>query len=134
MPFYKRADNELQSGPSVMGPGFALSEETHAEHTYPVQGWYWFENLDAALVGMAAPVDSVPKRKALQALILTNKDELVDQILASMPGVEGKMARAEWEQSGVVERNRPLVLQMGAALGLSSDELDALFALAHSLP
>ena len=48
MPFYKKEDDQLLSGNSVHGPGFTLLEQEHEVHTYPVDGWYWFANLDAA--------------------------------------------------------------------------------------
>lgn len=93
----------------------------------------WLDTLDKALVGMSVPTNSVTKRQALQALILGGYDEQVNAVLAAMPGVSGKMARAEWEQSNVIERHRPLVIQMGTELGLTSDQLDALFNLAATL-
>jgi hypothetical protein len=75
----------------------------------------------------------VTMRQATQALILAGLDDEVEALLAAMPGVEGKMARAEWAKSQVVERNRPLVNQMGAALGLTSEQIDQLFVTAASL-
>jgi hypothetical protein len=76
---------------------------------------------------------SVTKRQALQALILAGRDADVDSMLEAMPGVEGKLARAEWRESNSVERNRPLVQQLGAQLGLDAAALDALFTQAAQL-
>lgn len=85
----------------------------------------------------AAAAARVPKfvtmRQASQALIYAGLDDDVEGMLAAMPGQAGKLARAEWVKSQVVERDRPLVLQMGAALGLDSAALDALFIHAASL-
>lgn len=54
MPFYKRENDELLVAPNfVIGPGFELRAETHADHTYPVEGWYWFDHLDAAMTAFA---------------------------------------------------------------------------------
>lgn len=75
----------------------------------------------------------VTMRQATQALILAGLDDDVEALLAAMPGTEGKLARAEWAKSQVVERNRPLVVQMGAALGLSDADVDQLFITAAGL-
>ena len=49
MPFYKRENDELLVAPNfVRGPGFELRAESHADHIYPVGGWYWFDTLDDA--------------------------------------------------------------------------------------
>lgn len=92
---------------------------------------------DLYVDGVLTPVTPVPQsvtmRQARQALILAGKDEQVDAALAAISGQAGKLARAEWEKSQTVERNRPLVLQMGAALGMTAADLDALFILAGKL-
>lgn len=75
----------------------------------------------------------VTMRQATQALILAGLDDDVETMLGQMPGVEGKLARAEWGKSQVVERNRPLVLQLGAALGLDEAAIDQLFITAATL-
>lgn len=85
---------------------------------------------DAALVVVPR---EVTMRQARQALILAGLDEAVEAALAAMPGTPGKLARAEWEHSQTVQRNRPLVLQMGTALGLTSAQLDQLFITASQL-
>ncbi len=54
MPFYKKQDNELLTAPNfVTGPGFELDAETHDQHTYPVDGWYWFNTLDEAMIALS---------------------------------------------------------------------------------
>lgn len=85
---------------------------------------------DAALVVVPR---EVTMRQARQALILAGLDEAVEAALAAMPGTPGKLARAEWERSQTVQRTRPLVLQMGTALGLTSAQLDQLFIAASQL-
>lgn len=76
---------------------------------------------------------SVSARQAEKALILAELDDDVDALLAAMPGVNGKLARAERNRAQTVERNNPLVLQMATELGLSSEEVDQLFILAATL-
>lgn len=72
-------------------------------------------------------------RQARQALILAGLDESVESAVDAIPGVAGKLARAEWDKSQTVQRNRPLVNQLGAALGLTPQQIDALFITAATL-
>lgn len=132
--FYKRADQELFCADTgVYAPGYILLAEEHASYTYPVDGWYWFDTLDEAMSALRAAPQSVTKRQARQALILMGKDEFVVAALDAIPGIPGKMARAEWQDSNVIERHRPLVAQMGNALGMSPAQIDELFILAATL-
>lgn len=75
----------------------------------------------------------VTMRQARQALILAGLDESVESAVDAIPGVAGKLARAEWDKSQTVQRNRPLVNQLGAALGLTPQQIDALFITAATL-
>ena len=85
---------------------------------------------DAAIVVVP---QEVTMRQARQALILAGKLDTINQALQGMQGTPGELARAEWEYSITVQRNRPLVLSLGAALGMSSADLDALFVQAATL-
>jgi hypothetical protein len=55
MPFYKReSDAIISGGNKLSGPdGLELSAETKDQFTYPQQGWYWFDSMDAALTYFA---------------------------------------------------------------------------------
>ena len=75
----------------------------------------------------------VTMRQARQALILAELDEAVEAAINAIPGVAGKLARAEWDKSQTVQRARPLVNQLGAALGLTPQQIDALFITAATL-
>ena len=42
--FYKLDGEILLYGPHfVLNANYELRKETHTEHTYPVDGWYWFD-------------------------------------------------------------------------------------------
>ena len=99
------------------GGALVFSAERKAQH-------------DAALVVIPA---EVTMRQARQALILAELDEAVEAAINAIPGVAGKLARAEWDKSQTVQRNRPLVNQLGAALGLTPQQIDALFITAATL-
>lgn len=90
--------------------------------------------MDQHTQAMQPPVpQEVTMRQARQALILAGKLDTINQALQGMRGTPGELARAEWEYSITVQRNRPLVLSLGAALGMSSADLDALFVQAATL-
>lgn len=82
-------------------------------------------------------VDPVPEvvtmRQARLALLGVGMLAQVNAAVASMPGAEGDAARIEWEFSSTVERHRPLVLSLIAALGLTDAQLDDLFRQAAAL-
>lgn len=47
--FYSFQD-ELYYGPNfVEGPNFSLYRDSHQSHTYPVNGWWWFDSRAEAL-------------------------------------------------------------------------------------
>lgn len=82
-------------------------------------------------------VDPVPEvvtmRQARLALLGAGLLPLVNNAVANMPGAEGDAARIEWEYSNTVGRHHPLVMSLGAALGLTDAQLDDLFRQAVKL-
>jgi len=50
MSFYKYEDNKyLLEGPNfVISADYELRAETKDQHTYPIDGWYWFDTLEEA--------------------------------------------------------------------------------------
>ena len=84
--------------------------------------------------GAPAPIiREVTMRQARLALLQKGLLGTVNQAIASMPGVAGDAARIEWEFSGTVQRDRPLMTALASTLGLSASELDNLFKLAATL-
>jgi hypothetical protein len=48
--FYKEENGGLIYGPNfVLNKNYELRKETHDQHTYPVDGWYWFDSEEEAL-------------------------------------------------------------------------------------
>ena len=78
-------------------------------------------------------ISSVTMRQARLALLAAGKLGQVAAAIASLPSPAKEQAQIEWEYSITVERNRPFVLQLGAALGLDDAALDALFTAAAQL-
>lgn len=47
--FYKNDDGVLLFGPNfVENKAYRLERSKHTDYVYPVDGWYWFDDEDAA--------------------------------------------------------------------------------------
>lgn len=75
--------------------------------------------------------NTVSMRQARLALLAAGLLQTVTDAVAAIPGATGDAARIEWEYAQVVERGSPLVETLSSALGLTDDQLDALFAAAE---
>ena len=83
-----------------------------------------------------APVvpQTVTRRQARQALLLADLLDNVPAAIDQIPDLTARrMAQIEWEDSLEFVRSRPLVIQIGAALGLDAAALDQLFVTAAGL-
>lgn len=84
------------------------------------------------------PVDAgVPRvvtmRQARLALLGAGLLQQVDLAIDALPEPQRSAARIEWDYSSEVHRDRAFVQQLGHALGLSDEQLDALFIQAAAL-
>lgn len=106
----------------------------------------WIEATDAAQIGGAydgtfhpapPPVPVVPQtitpRQARLALLGAGLLSSVDAAIDSLPEPQKSAARIEWEYAVTVERNSPLVTNLGGALGLTAAQIDDLFIQAVEL-
>lgn len=137
MPFYKRENDELLVAPNfVHAPGYSLTTENKDEHTYPVDGWYWFDNLDAALAAFAPQpeIAGVSPRQIRQAMnrVPYGGGTLRDVVEAAV-SAGGQDLKDWWLYSTMFERSNPQVSAMAAALDVPETALDDLWALAASL-
>ena len=53
-------------------------------------------------------------------------------LYSALPALN-ELAQIEWDDSQVFERNRPILIMLATALGLSSEQLDDLFITAAGL-
>lgn len=98
---------------------------------------------DAELVAMTAERDEwkakVPPNAADPGIVTMRQARLALHNAGILPSVETYMASApaavqiEWEYADIVRRNADLVSSIGGALGLSSQQIDDLFAAAKTL-
>lgn len=92
--------------------------------------------IEARAAEAAKPVvpQSVTRRQARQALLLGGKLDKVQPAIDSIPDpVQRGMAQIEWDDSQSFQRDRPLLIQIGTALGLNAAGLDDLFIKASKL-
>lgn len=77
--------------------------------------------------------DQVGMAQARLALFAAGLLDKVDAAINAMPEPYKSHARIEWEYRPTIHRHNGLVDQLGRALGISSDDLDALFVTAAQL-
>ena len=102
----------------------------------PVQVW---EVVDFTEAELAVKLEArralmvVTMRQARLALLQQGLLASIQPAIDSLDEPHRSGANIEWEYSQTVERTRPFVLTLGEALGLTDDDLDALFELAATL-
>lgn len=100
-------------------------------------GHSWVDLAYFAPLDLPAPRDvpaEVTRRQAKQALLLAGLLGSVQGAIDAIPDATPRsMAQIEWDDSQAFERNRPLLIMLATALGLSSEQLDDLFITAKDL-
>ncbi len=91
-----------------------------------------FSHAPAPIPAPVVPA-SVSMLSARRVLISTGLIAGANAYLAGLIGMDGDLARADWEFSPRVHRNNPLVIDLGSVLGKTPGELDALFIAADAL-
>ena len=88
---------------------------------------------DPVTPAVPVPPAAVTMRQARLALLGAGKLAAVDAAINSMTEPTRSAARIEWEYSGEVQRHNGFVSALGPALGLTADQIDALFVAAAKL-
>jgi hypothetical protein len=125
MPFYKKHNEELLISEFVDGQGYMLSETSKDEYTYPIDGWSWFENLDAAISGISSGLSSsvISMAQCREQLIRLGLDDEVEAILASIPDpVKQKIYKSTWEYETIVKIDNVMLLELAPLLGIDIDK------------
>jgi len=149
MPFFKREGETIHTAGSVYGPGHTLTEEDHAAHTYPVDGWWWAPDLDAAIPLLQTSVDVVPFRFGAAAILASGMlgpdvktpsqmDAAIEAIIQAlppevMPDTHKPVAILSWHRAPEIHRDNPLVAIIAAVKGMDEKSVDALFATARAM-
>lgn len=118
-------------------------EITQQEHAALLAGQAAGRHISADAKGCPVLIDPPPTdsvvprivtmRQARLALLGAGLLQQVDQAISALPEPQQSAARIEWDYSSEVHRDRAFVQQLGQALGLSEEQLDALFIQAAAL-
>ena len=130
MAFYKKIDSDILKGENfVYSPIVTLKAEEKDNHTYPQDGWYWFDTFDEALVFFAnQSKESITMRQARLYLLSLGLLSKVDGIVA-----QSEAFKIEWEYATYVLKTSPLVQALATQLELSLEQLDIMFNEASKL-
>jgi hypothetical protein len=113
--------------------GLSSGEGTFNVHGGALTDEAALDNLIAAHTPVEVPEEITP-RQGRQALFLSGITEAT--VLAAFNSLSDPtktMALIEWEYSTAFVRSNPLINNMGAALGLTPAQIDALFILGATL-
>ena len=119
-------------------PGQSLHQiEPEFAHLLPAGSVPISDEEAQAIIDAKQPEIVIPQvvtmRQARLALLSAGKLSQVDAVIDSLPEPHKSAARIEWDYSSEVQRDRPFVQQIGAALGYTSEQLDHLFLEASKL-
>lgn len=124
---------ELLQGTSLTTPTGVYVAKDQAQYTYPIDGaWRWFDSEGEALAffsGSPPAPKSVSIAQAKLALLAAGLLDKVDTAVANAD----RSVQIVWEYATRVERNSPLIDAMQGAVGLSDEQIDALFLEASRL-
>lgn len=81
----------------------------------------------------AIPVE-VTMRQARLALLSAGLYEAVEAAINSLPDPPRTAARIEWDYSNTIQRHNAFVAQLTPMLGLTEEQVDALFTAAAAIP
>lgn len=101
----------------------------------------WARQADLAVAPPPPPppgvINGVPqvvtKRQGRQALALAGKLDDVQNAINALPEPQRTLMQIEWDDSTEFHRQRPSLIQLGTAIGLTSEDIDNLFIQAASL-
>ncbi|PWL17384.1 hypothetical protein DKP76_11440 [Falsochrobactrum shanghaiense] len=106
---------------------FGLNEDT-------VLGKIW----DGSAIVEAPVVEEIKPLTARQLRLgLVSNGILLSQVEATIDAIESQqerdVARIEWEYASTFDRNHPLIEQVGGSLGLTVEQIDAMWLAASTL-
>lgn len=139
--FYRVGDDgELLCAPNgIATPTGSYIPMDRAGYTYPIDGqWRWFDAESEALAYFAGEQAAFPPLSAVQVRIaLLNSGitaAMVDAVIAAIADpTERSIAATYWEYATVMHRDHPLIAQFAAGLGITSEQVDVIWAAAAEI-
>lgn len=133
MPFFKKDNDNLLTAPNfVYAPDYTLKADEKDSYEYPIDGWYWFETLDEAMLNMSNPTQASQTVTMRQARLALHNAGLLETVQAVVANADASV-QIEWEYADSFSRNWPTLLTMQAQLGLTDAQVDELFTQAAIL-
>jgi hypothetical protein len=93
----------------------------------------WLTMRDDEMRARSKVPQTVTMRQARIALLDAGLLDAVKSSIATMPGTDGERARIDWEYAQEVRRDWPLIAYMSGDLGLTDEQVDALFVAASAI-
>ena len=125
MSFYKRDGEELLVAPNfVRAPDYDLFADQKDSYTYPVDGWTWYDTLDAAMASMQTTAQTI---SPVQAKIILHRYGLLDTANAAVAAADVETQLA-WSAATGFARTSPILNGMATTMGLTPAQLDTMFA------
>lgn len=91
----------------------------------------------AEVAQINASLDSAPDEVLLYqfraAVTLAGLKEAVDSAIAALPEPAKTVANEKWEYGNTVRRNHPMIVSLGAAIGQTPAQIDAIFRTAATI-
>lgn len=128
--FYKLGNGELLFAPNaVNGPGFSLHRDNPDDRLAQQGGWQWFDSDASAYTywGISPtnpPGNTITPLQAKLELLAAGKLDAVEAAVAAAP----REVQLAWREATEFDRTSPLLNAMAQAVGITSLELDAMFA------
>jgi hypothetical protein len=121
---------------TVPNPALITSDEAFVQFQNGEMFKVWLAKYGALPTPVV--IDGVPqevtRRQAKQALIQEGKIDLVQPAIDAITDpTQRALMQSEWDDSQTFQRQRPSLIQMATAIGLTSTDIDDLFKLAATL-
>lgn len=133
MPDERLAEYGLSPVVAKDKPAFNASTEKVVEGLPVLNGNQWEQTFTVVALTAEEIKARVPSAVSMrQARLALLNSGVLAQVNTAMQSA-GQAEQIEWEYASEVRRDSPLVISMGAALGLNDEQLDALFISAGGL-
>lgn len=134
MPFYKTANQTTLIGPSEVIKDIVteeiITDLNKDQFTFPIDGWYWFENTNDA-INQLIKVSDVSRAQAKLALKQFGLLSAVESIMSNPETPEEY--KIAWNDAVMFKRNSPTVTALAQILTLDEEELDNIFKFASTV-
>ena len=132
--FKQHEDKSIRTCNSLITAEQELTEENHADYTYPtIAGWHWFETPAKAYQFFTVETGAITSLQAMLAINQFGKAASFNNWLATLDPITDFEMLSYFTKSTIWHRDHPVLITSAASLGLTDHQVDNLFELAKSL-